>query len=49
MRRDNEWFDDEDESWKDVKIKGKDILFPNHNHKEPSEVNTYHVSELNNK
>ena len=47
MRRDNEWFDDENENYRDYKIKGKDIVFPNHNHKDPSEVSTYSIEELN--
>ena len=49
MRKDNEWFDDENESYKDYKIKGKDVVFPSHKEDQNGECITFHISELNNK
>jgi hypothetical protein len=44
MRKDNEWFDNENESWKDEKC--YDVRFPEYKEDQNGSVHTYSIDEL---
>lgn len=43
------WLHNDDEHWKDSKIKGENVRFPQYTGKLHGEVVTYDISELNTK
>jgi hypothetical protein len=46
MRITNRHEEDEMETWHDYKICGRDVRFPQHEDKEPSQCITYRIGEL---